>query len=104
MDFINFKFLLLFIFFLNGVNSLTEEEVTLILQKFETKIHEQLSEATRDIPDIKTAIQGTKVISGLLSLQIKRSSISQFSPWNFYRILQEFWANDGALTIYTTLQ
>ena len=67
MDFINFKFLLLFIFFLNGVNSLTEEEVTLILQKFETKIHEQLSEATRDIPDIKTAIQGTKVISGLLS-------------------------------------
>ena len=75
MDFINFKFLLLFIFFLNGANSLTEEEVTLILQKFETKIHEQLSEATRDIPDIKTAIQGTKVISGLLSLQKKPSSM-----------------------------
>ena len=75
MDFINFKFALLLILFLNGVNSLTEKEVTLILQKFETKIHEQLSEATRDIPGIKTAIQGTKVISGLLSLQKKRSSI-----------------------------
>ena len=70
MDFINFKFLLLLILFLNGVNSLTEEEVTLILKKFETKIHEQLSEATRDIPDIKTAIQGTKVISGLLSMAV----------------------------------
>ena len=70
MHFINFKFLLLLILFLNGVNSLTEEEVTLILQKFETKIHEQLSEATRDIPDIKTAIQGTKVISGLLSMAV----------------------------------
>jgi hypothetical protein len=65
MDFINFKFGLLLIFFLNGVNSLTEEEITSILYKFEKKIHEQLSEATRDIPGIKTAIQGTKVISGL---------------------------------------
>ena len=70
MDFINFKFGLLFIFLLNGVNSLTEEEMTSLLQKFEKKIHEQLSEATRDIPDIKTAIQGTKVISGLLSMAV----------------------------------
>ena len=70
MDFINFKFGLLLILFLNGVNSLTEEEITSILQKFEKKIHEQLSEATRDIPDIKTAIQGTKVISGLLSIHV----------------------------------
>ena len=67
MDFINFKFGLLFIFLLNGVNSLTEEEMTSLLQKFEKKIQEQLSEATRDIPDIKTIIQGTKVISGMLS-------------------------------------
>ena len=83
MDFINFKFGLLLILFLNGVNSLTEEEVNLILQKFQTKIHEQLSEATRDIPDIKTAIQGTKVISGLLSLQKKRSSTG-YITLNFF--------------------
>ena len=76
MNFINLKFLLLLIFFLNGVNSLTEEEITSILYKFEKKIHEQLSEATRDIPDIKTAIQGTKVISGLLYLYIYYQYVS----------------------------
>ena len=70
MDFINFKFGLLFIFLLNGVNSLTEEEMTSILQKFEKKIHEELSEATRDIPAIKTILQGTKVISELLSIGV----------------------------------
>ena len=63
MDFINFKFGLLFIFLLNGVNSLTEEEMTSLLQKFEKKIQEQISVATIDIPEIKTIIQGKKVIS-----------------------------------------
>ena len=66
MDFINFKFGLLFIFLLNGVNSLTEEEITSLLQKFEKKIQEQIS----DIPEIKTIIQGKKVISGLLLIGV----------------------------------
>ena len=70
MDFINFKFGLLFIFLLNGVNSLTEEEMTSLLQKFEKKIQEQISVATIDIPEIKTIIQGKKVISGLLLIGV----------------------------------
>ena len=64
--------------FLNGVNSLTEGEITSILYKFEKKIHEQLSEATRDIPGIKTAIQGTKVISGLLSIHVPHSPTTDY--------------------------
>ena len=45
---------------------MTEEEMTSLLQKFEKKIQEQIAVATEDIPEIKTIIQGKKVISGLL--------------------------------------
>ena len=91
MNFINLKFLLLLIFFLNGVNSLTEEEITSILYKFEKKIHEQLSEATRDIPDIKKAIQGTKVISGILSKHVHDHGL-RTPKESFFSNISNFWA------------
>ena len=68
MNFINLKFLLLFIFFLNGVNSLTtEEEMAPILQQFQEKMFQEwennymkkIERKLADIPGMVTAIQGT---------------------------------------------
>ena len=64
MDFKNFKFELLFIFFLNGVNSLTtEEEMAPILQKmfeeWESNYMKKIDRKLSDIPGMVTAIQGT---------------------------------------------
>ena len=59
---------------MHGVKSLTQEELAPFLQTFEEQLFQKweknymkqmegkLSVATRDIPDIKTAIQGTEVI------------------------------------------
>ena len=77
MDSLKFKLgtLFLFCFKIYGVKSLTEEELAPFLQTFEEQLFQKwennymkemerkLSAATRDIPDIKTAIQGTEVIS-----------------------------------------
>ena len=67
--------LFLFCFKIYAVKSLTEEELAPFLKTFEEQLFQKwennymkemkrkLSAATTDIPEIKTAIQGTEVIS-----------------------------------------
>ena len=54
-----------------GVKTITEEELAPFLEAFKQQIFQQILEATKDIPDIVTAIQGTEVISRLLSKAFK---------------------------------
>ena len=77
MNFLKFKFRILPILLcltFYGVKSLTEEELAPILQQFKVQLFQEwerkLSVATRDLPDMVTAIQGTKVIYGQLSIQV----------------------------------
>ena len=72
---INFKILksilLIFLMPIHGVKTITEEELAPFLEAFKQQIFQQILEATKDIPDIVTAIQGTEVISRLLSKAFK---------------------------------
>ena len=71
---INFKMLksILFIFLLPicEVKAITEEELAPFFETFKQQMLQQILKATKDIPDIVTAIQGTEVISRLLSKAI----------------------------------
>ena len=68
---INFKILksilLVFLLPIYGVKTITEEELAPFFETFKQQMFQQILKATKDIPDIVTAIQGTEVISRLLS-------------------------------------
>ena len=67
MDFINFKFVILFIFCLSEVLCTTEEEMAPILEKFKEKLFKEweknylksIRDTLSDIPDLVAAVQGT---------------------------------------------
>ena len=71
---INFKILksilLIFLLPIYGVKTITEEELAPFFETFKQQMFQQILKATKDIPDIVTAIQGTEVISRLLSKAI----------------------------------
>ena len=64
---INFKILksilLIFLLPICGVKAITEEELAPFFETFKQQMFQQILEATKDIPDIVTAVQGTEVIT-----------------------------------------
>ena len=72
---INFKILksilLIFLLPICGVKAITEEELAPFFETFKQQMFQQILEATKDIPDIVTAVQGTEVITVISRLLSK---------------------------------